>query len=76
MSTCWVLSAMRAAFSLGSASTSSKALVCKEFVPPGTAANTSTAVRTTLFSGCCAASETPAAWVWNRSHCAFAGRAP
>ena len=76
MITCWVRSAISAAFSLGSASTSSSALVCSELVPPSTAASASIAVRTTLLSGCCAVSETPAVWVWNRSHCARSVRAP
>ena len=72
--TCWVRNAICAACSLGSASTSSSALVCSELVPPSTAASASTAVRTMLLSGCCAVSETPAVWVWKRSHCAFVGR--
>ena len=76
MITCWVRRAISAAFSLGSASTSSSALVCSEFVPPSTAASASTAVRTMLLSGCCAVSDTPAVWVWNRSHCAFSVVAP
>ena len=76
ISTCWVRNAISAAFSLGSASTSSRALVCSEFVPPSTAASASTAVRTTLLSGCCAVSETPAVWVWKRSHCARGSVAP
>ena len=71
MSTCWVRSAISAACSVGSASVSSSALVCSELVPPSTAASASTAVRTTLLYGCCAVSETPAVWVWKRSHCAF-----
>ncbi len=29
-----------------------------------------------LLSGCWAVSETPAVWVWNRSHCARSVRAP
>ncbi len=76
MITCWVRSAISADFSLGSASTSSSALVCSELVPPSTAASASTAVRTTLLSGCCAVSDTPAVWVWNRSHCARSVFAP
>ena len=74
--TCWVRSAICAAFSDGRASTSSSALVCNEFVPPITAASASIAVRTMLFSGCWAVSETPAVWVWNRSHCARSVFAP
>ena len=76
MITCCVRSAISAACSLGSASTSSRALVCSELVPPRTAASASIAVRTTLLSGCCAVSETPAVWVWKRSHCAFSVFAP
>ena len=64
---CWVRSAIWAARSVGSASTSSMALVCRELVPPRTAAMASTAVRLTLFSTCCRVSETPAVWVWKRS---------
>ena len=76
MITCWVRSAICADFALGRASTSSKALVCNEFVPPSTAAIASTAVRVTLLSGCCAVSDTPAVWVWKRSHCARGSSAP
>ena len=36
-------------------------------VPPSTAASACSAVRTTLLYGCCAVSDTPAVWVWNRS---------
>ena len=63
---CWVRSASFAASSVGSARTSSSAFVCSDWVPPSTAASASTAVRTTLFIGCCAVSETPAVCVWNR----------
>src|SRR6478609_4770332 len=76
MITCWVRSAVSAAASPGSASTSSRALVCSELVPPSTAARASTAVRTMLLSGCGAVSETPAVWVWKRSHWARAVVAP
>ncbi len=76
MITCWVRSAISAVRSLGSASTSSSALVCSELVPPSTAASASIVVRTTLLSGCCAVSDTPAVWVWNRSHWARSVRAP
>ena len=68
--TCCVRSATSAAASVGSPSTSSSALVCSELVPPRTAASASMAVRTTLFCGCCAVSDTPAVCVWKRSHCA------
>ena len=50
--------------------------MCNELVPPSTAASASIAVRTTLLTGCCAVSETPAVWVWNRSHSAFSLVAP
>src|SRR5207302_1056184 len=76
MSTCCVRSAICAACSDGSASTSSSALVCSELVPASTAASASTAVRTMLLSGCCAVSDTPAVCVWNRTDCALATRAP
>ena len=36
-------------------------------LPPSTPASASIAVRTMLTSGCCAVSDTPAVWVWNRS---------
>ncbi len=76
ISTCWVRSAISADSSVGSARVSSSALVCSELVPPSTAASASTAVRTTLLNGCCAVSDTPAVWVWKRSHCAFSLVAP
>ena len=76
MITCCVRSAISAACSLGSASVSSRALVCRELVPPSTPASASTAVRTTLLYGCWAVSETPAVWVWKRSHCALSVLAP
>ena len=66
-STCWVRSASRAAFSVGSPIASSKALVCSDWVPPSTAASPWIATRTRLTSGCCAVSCTPAVWVWKRS---------
>ena len=47
-STSWVLRAMRAEKSVGSASASSSALVCSDCVPPSTAASASTVVRMTL----------------------------
>ena len=65
--TCWVRRAMRAALSVGRASTSSIELVCRLCVPPSTPASASMAVRTMLSSGCWAVSDTPAVWVWNRS---------
>ena len=63
---CWVRSAILTAFSVGSASVSSIEFVCSDCVPPRTAARASIAVRTMLFSGCCAVSDTPAVCVWKR----------
>ena len=60
-------SAMRAALSVGRASTSSIEFVCRLWVPPRTPARASIAVRTMFTSGCWAVSETPAVWVWKRS---------
>ena len=40
--------------------------MCSDWVPPSTPASASIAVRTMLFSGCWAVSETPAVWVWKR----------
>ncbi len=76
MITCWVRRAISADSSVGSASVSSSALVCSEFVPPSTAASASIAVRTTLLTGCWAVRDTPAVCVWNRSHSAFSEVAP
>ena len=64
---CCVRSASVAASAVGSASASSSELVCSELVPPSTADSACSAVRTTLLYGCCAVSETPAVWLWNRS---------
>ncbi len=75
-STCWVRSASRAAFSVGSAIASSKELVCSDWVPPSTAASACTVTRTRFTSGCCAVSCTPAVWVWKRSICDFGSVAP
>ena len=60
-------SAIFAARSVGSASASSKPLVCSDCVPPHTAAKPCSATRTMLFSGCWAVSVTPPVWVWKRS---------
>jgi hypothetical protein len=60
---CCVRSATRTASSEGSASASSWLLVCSDCVPPNTPASASIAVRATLFSGCCAVSDTPAVCV-------------
>ena len=59
-------SASRTASSVGSASASSKEFVCSDCVPPSTAGERLSAVRTMFTSGCCAVSETPAVWVWIR----------
>ena len=67
---CCVRSAMRAASSVGSASASSRPLVCSDCVPPSTAASACIATRTMLLSGCCAVSVLPAVCVWKRSCCA------
>ena len=64
---CCVRSAMRADSSVGSPSASSRELVCRDWVPPSTAASAWSVTRTTLLSGCCAVSIDPAVWVWNRS---------
>jgi hypothetical protein len=58
----WVLRAMRAEASLGSASASSNEFVWRLCVPPRTAARASTVVRTTLLYGSCSVSETPDVW--------------
>ena len=63
---CCVRSAICTASSVGSASASSKLFVCSDWVPPSTPASASIAVRTMLFKGCCAVSETPAVCVWKR----------
>jgi hypothetical protein len=52
---------------VGSASASSKLLVCSDWVPPSAAARACTVTRTRFTSGCWAVSWTPAVWVWNRS---------
>ena len=66
-STIWVLRAMRAEKSVGSASASSSALVCSDWVPPCVAAMASTQVRATLLNTSCAASDQPEVWQWVRS---------
>ena len=60
-------SASLAESSVGSASASSNAFVCRDWVPPSTAESASSAVRTMLFSGCWAVSVAPPVCVWNRS---------
>src|SRR2546426_358716 len=63
---CWVLRAIRAAFSFGTWYASSYAFVWSDCVPPSTAASAWIVVRTMLISGCCAVRLTPAVWVWKR----------
>ena len=74
--TCCVRSASSAELSVGSASASSIALVCSDWVPPATAAIAWIATRTTLVSGCWAVSVDPAVWVWKRSTHERGSRAP
>ena len=64
---CCVRSARRADSSVGSASASSRELVCSDCAPPSTAASACSAVRTTFTSGCCAVSVEPAVCTWKRS---------
>ena len=63
----WVLRAMRAEKSVGSASASSSALVCSDCVPPCVAAIASIVVRATLLKTSCAVSDQPEVWQWVRS---------
>ena len=68
---CWmnscVLRAMRAEKSVGSASASSSALVCSDWVWPWVAAIASMQVRTTLLKTSWAVSDQPEVWQWVRS---------
>ena len=73
---CCVRSATRTDFSVGRQSASSMLLVCRDWVPPSTAASAWSVTRATLFSGCCAVSVEPAVWVWNRSICERGSFAP
>ncbi len=66
-STIWVLRAMRAEKSVGSASASSSALVCSDWVWPCVAAIASIMVRETLLNTSCAASDQPEVWQCVRS---------
>ncbi len=59
--------AILALASVGSPMASSKALVCRLWVPPSTAARASMVVRTTLFRGSWAVRLTPLVWQWVRS---------
>ncbi len=62
-----MLRAIRAEKSLGSASASSSALVCSDWVCPWVAAIASTQVRTTLLKTSCAVSVQPEVWQCVRS---------
>ena len=66
-STSWVLRAMRADMSVGSARASSSALVWSDCVPPCVAAMASTMVRVTLFHTSWAVKDQPEVWQWVRS---------
>ena len=72
----WVLRAIRAEKSVGSAIASSKLLVCSDCVPPSTAASASIVVRTTLLYGSCSVSDTPLVWQCVRSSFDFSDLAP
>ena len=66
-SSSWVLRAIRAEKSVGSASASSSALVCSDWVWPWVAAIASMQVRTTLLNTSCAVSDQPEVWQCVRS---------
>jgi hypothetical protein len=72
----WVLRAMRAVCSVGSATASSSAFVWSDCVPPKTAARASTVVRTTLLYGSCSVSDQPDVWQCVRSIMDFGFFAP
>ena len=63
----WVLRAIRAEKSVGSAIASSSEFVWSDWVPPNTAAIASIVVRTTLLKGSCSVSDQPDVWQWVRS---------
>ena len=63
----WVLRAMRIEAGVGKAMASSKELVCKDWVPPSTAAIASTVVRMMLLCGSCSVRLTPEVWQCVRS---------
>ena len=65
--TIWVLRAIRAENSVGSAIASSSALVCSDWVPPNTAAIASMVVRMTLLYGSCSVNDQPEVWLCVRS---------
>ena len=62
----WVLRAMRAEKSVGSAIASSRALVCSDWVWPWVAAIASMQVRPTLLKTSWAVSDQPEVWEWVR----------
>jgi hypothetical protein len=62
-STSWVLRAMRAEKSVGSAMASSRALVCRLWVWPWVEAIASMQVRTTLLNTSCAVRDQPEVWL-------------
>jgi hypothetical protein len=66
-STSWVLRAMRAEKSVGSAMASSRALVCRLWVWPWVEAIASMQVRTTLLKTSCAVRDQPEVWLCVRS---------
>ena len=66
-SSSWVLRAMRAEKSVGSAMASSRALVCSDCVWPWVAAIASMQVRPTLLKTSCAVSDQPEVWQCVRS---------
>ncbi len=72
----WVLRAIRAEKSVGSAMASSKELVCKLCVPPIVAAMASIAVRVTLLYGSCSVNDQPDVWLWVRKAMDFGCFAP
>ena len=61
-SSSWVLRAIRAEKSVGSAIASSRALVCSDWVWPWVAAIASMQVRPTLLKTSCAVSDQPEVW--------------
>src|SRR6185369_6848689 len=70
-SSSWVLRAIRAEKSVGSASASSRALVCSDWVWPWVAAIASTQVRATLLKTSWAVSDQPDVCEWVRSDSDF-----
>ena len=56
--------AIRAEKSVGRAMASSRALVCKDCVPPKAAASASIHVLATLLKGSCSVNDHPEVWQW------------